>query len=93
MCIDRGPLPSITCIGRVEALRLARELSPRHTAEPIRLYETRIERNANLLLSAGQEPGNPLRRYLTRLQPFTSAADRPLALKHAAREALTRKAA
>jgi hypothetical protein len=90
---DRGPQATAHYVTRDTAVSLARELSPRRVGEGIGVYELRIQRNTNLLISAGMEAGNPLHRYLTRLQPFTSAADRPQALKHAAREALQRKAA
>lgn len=91
--LDRGPQPTAHYVPRETAVALARELSPRRVGEAIGVYELRIQRNTNLLISAGLEPGNPLHRYLTRLQPFTSAADRPHALRHAAREALLRQAA
>ena len=91
--IDRGRPTSNPHLSRADLRALVLELSPRRTGEAIGVYQARIARNVSLLISAGLEPGNPLHRYLTRLQPFTSAADRPHALRHAAREALLQKAA
>lgn len=91
--IDKGLPSSNPHLSREDLRALVAELSPRRTGEAIGIYEARIARSVSLLISAGLEPGNPLHRYLTRLQPFTSAADRPHALRHAAREALLRKAA
>lgn len=87
--IDRGPrpieLPAIAVLDQ-----LAETLSPRRTREPIELYRLRVARNRHALRSAVTTSGNPLHRYLTRLQQFTPASDRTDALRHAARQALER---
>lgn len=70
------------------ARALARDLTARRTAEFIGLYEQRVDRATDILLSAAVTPGNPLQRYLTRLSTFTTSRDRAGALTHAARAAL-----
>lgn len=65
-------------------------IAPRRTGEEIWLYLQRTERAVNLLRTAAATPGNPLWNYLYRLQRFTPEADRPEALRSAARTALWR---
>lgn len=90
--IDRG-IPAGPQLSVEDLRALALEVSPRRTAEPIGIYQQRLDRNTHLLRSAGVTPGNPLNRYLTRLFPFTAPTDRPAALRHAAKETLNRLAA